>query len=436
MARMARSSPPLTLTEFSNLMAVLGAKSEGGPYAVAVSGGADSMALALLMAEWGKAVFLTFDHGLRKESAKEAKTVAGWLKAKGLEHHILEWTGRKPASDVQAAARRVRYGAFAEFCRERRLRQLVLAHTRDDQAETFLMRLFRGSGVDGLSAMAPVTQMGKGGGALVLLRPFLDIPKARLVATLRARKQEWIEDPSNRNPDFTRVKVRKLLADAGIPGLDAGTLAKTAARMGRVRKFLEFETQKLMASPVVFFDQGYAEVNPAPFREGHEEISLRALAKVLLHVSGETYPPRLLSLERLYRAVKNQGFRGASLAGCRLLPSGAAGGAILVVREAAAVTEEIPLNGGGRATFDRRFEVALAKGAKPGLVKALGEAGWRSLVKSRPALRDHPLPHPVKIALPALFRKGRVAEVPHLGHPEHSGAFSVELAARRPVLWL
>lgn len=432
MARLA----PLTPQEFSALMAALGARPDGGPYAVAVSGGADSMALAVLMAKWGGATYLTFDHALRAESATEAATVSGWLGKLGVAHHVLKWAGKKPASDIQAAARRARYRAFAEFCRGRGIRHLVLAHTRDDQAETFLIRLLRGSGVDGLAAMAPVTQMGKGQNALVLLRPFLAIPKARLQATLKAAKQDWIEDPSNRNLDFTRVKVRKLLQEGAIPGLDAETFAKTAARMGRVRKFLEFETQKLMASSVVFFDEGYAEVNPSPFREGPEEIALRALAKVLIHVSGETYPPRLDSLERLFRAFKAGGFRGATLLGCRLLPSGRGTGSVIVAREAAAIRDEISLTGGGKAVFDRRFEVALKKGARPGTVKALGEAGWRALVKRNPKLRGHALPHAVKIGLPALFRGGRVAEVPHLAPADRPGALTAQSAPRRPPVWL
>jgi tRNA(Ile)-lysidine synthase len=431
---MARPTP-VTAKEFAGLMAALGAKPDSR-HAVAVSGGADSLALALLMAEWGEAAYLTFDHGLRKESATEAAEVGAWLKRRGLEHHVLRWRGKKPASDLQAAARRARYRAFAEFCRAHHVRRLVLAHTRDDQAETFLIRLFRGSGVDGLAAMAPVTQMGKGASALLLLRPFLAMPKARLKATLTQRKQKWIEDPSNRNPDFTRVRVRNLLSEADIPGLDAATLAKTAARMGRARKFLEFETQKLMASSVVFFDEGYTEVNPVPFGERHEEIALRALAKVLAHVSGAIYPPRLESLERLYRALKDDRFRGATLSGCRLAPSGRGTGTILVAREAAAIADAIPLKGGGRALFDRRFDVALAKGAKPGVVKALGAAGWRALAKAHPRLRKNRLPYAVKLSLPALYRNGRPAEVPQLGHPARSAAFSVEPAARRPAIWL
>ncbi|HXV73512.1 MAG TPA: hypothetical protein VD713_02155, partial [Sphingomonadales bacterium] len=218
--------------------------------------------------------------------------------------------------------------------------------------------------------------------------------------------------------------------------LDSETLAKTAFRMGRVRKFLESETQRLMASSVVFFDEGYAEVNPAPFREAHEEIALRALAKVLLHVAAGTYPPRLESLERLYRALKDEGFKGATLMGCRVLPAGRGLGALLVVREAAAIKDAIPLKGGGCEAFDGRFQVALAKGAKGGVVKALNETGWRALVRKRPELKNNPLPHAVKISLPALFRRGQVAEAPQLGHPKRGGALSVEPAARRPVLWL
>ena len=136
-------------------MAALGLSPGDGPFAVATSGGPDSMALALLFKDWGEATFLTFDHRLRKESKAEALQVKAWLAASGQPHEILTWRGAKPAAGIQAAARQARYQALEGWCRERGVKYLFLAHTRDDQAETFLIRLLRGSGVDGLAAMAP-----------------------------------------------------------------------------------------------------------------------------------------------------------------------------------------------------------------------------------------------------------------------------------------
>ncbi|MBM4438672.1 MAG: tRNA lysidine(34) synthetase TilS, partial [Actinobacteria bacterium] len=130
----------------------------GTRVAVAVSGGADSLALTLLADEWarrtGRSIAaLTVDHGLRPDSAAEASQVGAWLAAARIRHEVLRWEGQKPRSGIHAAAREARYRMLTSWCRENDVRDLLLAHHRDDQSETFLMRLARGSGPDGLAAM-------------------------------------------------------------------------------------------------------------------------------------------------------------------------------------------------------------------------------------------------------------------------------------------
>ncbi|MAG22807.1 MAG: tRNA lysidine(34) synthetase TilS, partial [Rhodospirillaceae bacterium] len=193
--------------EFSALMKGLGPFEPEPCVAVAVSGGCDSMALALLAHDWaqgrgGQTVALSVDHRLRWESGAEARQAGRWLKARGLTHHILSWTGDKPRHGVQAAAREARYRLLFDWCRRHGVLHLLLAHHQEDQAETFLLRLGRGSGVDGLAGMAPLSEVP----TMRLLRPLLDVPKARLVATLQSRGQEWVEDPSNRDLAYARVR--------------------------------------------------------------------------------------------------------------------------------------------------------------------------------------------------------------------------------------
>lgn len=415
---------PVSAREFAKLMEALGVGPDDGPFAVAVSGGADSMALALLFSGWAEAAYITFDHGLRKESAAEARRVGKWLAARNLSHVVLKWIGKKPASDIQAEARRARYRALNDYCKAHGIRHLVLGHTRDDQAETFLIRLFRGSGVDGLAAMGAVSEVERGGGEVTRLRPLLTIPRARLEATLRKAGQKWIEDPANRNAKFTRVKVRNLLADAAIEGLDVETLAKTAERMARARAALEGWTEGLLKKAASLHPEGHIRVRLKPLAEAPEEIGLRALSKVVMAASGAEYPPRLDSLERLYRDLVGKGrFEGATLMGAQLGPE--VDGAVLVFREPAAVTEPIALEGGGEAVWDGRYRVALKKGVQAGEVGSLGEAGWRLLLKKHPGLKGHSLPHPVRLSLPALWRGGKVAEAPHLNIPETGGALAV-----------
>jgi len=155
---------PLDASGFARLMASLGPFESAPRIAVAVSGGADSLALALLAADWaaaqgGKAVALTVDHGLRPEAAAEARQVRRWLADCGISHFILAWRGPRSGADVQAAARAARYRLMGEWCARRGILHLLLAHHRDDQAETVLLRLARGSGLEGLAAMAPVSEL-------------------------------------------------------------------------------------------------------------------------------------------------------------------------------------------------------------------------------------------------------------------------------------
>ena len=181
------------------------------PVTIAVSGGPDSMALAALVSEWGEnegrgaAHAVVVDHGLRPESSQEARLVMARLSAiSGLLPSLLCWNGDKPVTGIMEKARAARYKLLTEYCKNQGIRGLFLAHHQDDQAETFLIRLAKGSGLDGLAGMSPVREDGD----VALLRPFLGIPKGRLIATCRARGISFVEDPSNANPAYLRPRLR------------------------------------------------------------------------------------------------------------------------------------------------------------------------------------------------------------------------------------
>lgn len=152
--------------------------------AVAVSGGADSIALALLMGQICDIEAVTVDHGLRAEAADEARFVGEVMARHNIAHTILHWQGEKPSSGIQAAARTARYKLIQDWCTAKNISNLVLAHHLDDQAETFLMRLSRGSGVYGLAAMAEVSTLMGSLGSIHMLRPLLHVSKDRLISTL------------------------------------------------------------------------------------------------------------------------------------------------------------------------------------------------------------------------------------------------------------
>ena len=215
--------------EFDRLMAALGPFEHCPLIAVAVSGGPDSLALTLLASRWaksrgGRVIGLTVDHGLRRASAEEARQTGLWLKNHGIEHHRLTWTGPKPTTGLQQRARTARYDLLAGWCRQAGILHLLTAHHRQDQAETLALRKARQSGANGLAGMAAIRELQ----GLRLLRPFLDVDKNRLTATLGQLGQRWIDDPSNRHLDFTRNRLRH-------DGLDTTSLADQAGHYGRKR---------------------------------------------------------------------------------------------------------------------------------------------------------------------------------------------------------
>ncbi|MEE8213792.1 MAG: tRNA lysidine(34) synthetase TilS, partial [Alphaproteobacteria bacterium] len=178
---------PLSDDAFERMMDGLGPFEARPHVAVAVSGGADSLCLTVLANRWaerrgGDITALTVDHGLRPEAGEETRRLGLWLDALSIDHRVLPWTGPKPLTGVQAAARRARYDLMNSWCREAGVLHLLLAHTRDDQAETLLLRLTAGSGADGLAAMSAIRETPD----VRLLRPFLEVPKTVLVATLGA----------------------------------------------------------------------------------------------------------------------------------------------------------------------------------------------------------------------------------------------------------
>jgi tRNA(Ile)-lysidine synthase len=212
---------------------------------LAISGGPDSVALMWLAARWRRAlihgprlVAVTVDHGLRAESAREAKEVKRLARSLDLPHHILRWTGAKPKTGLPAAARSARYRLLAKAAQDHGATHILTAHTRDDQAETLLMRMLRGSGMAGLAAMARQTPRD----GVVLARPFLNVSKGQLIATLAKAKVEFADDPTNRDSHFTRPRLRALMPALAAEGGDARNLARLASRLARANAAVEVLT--------------------------------------------------------------------------------------------------------------------------------------------------------------------------------------------------
>lgn len=406
-------SGPLTLDDFAELMARLGPFEPAPVLALAVSGGADSMALALLASAWaatrgGTVTALIVDHRLRPEATAEAELTRSRLQARGIPAEILTRYGETPASDLQAFAREARYALLTRWCRDRGVLHLVTAHHRDDQAETLLLRLARGSGLAGLAAMPAIAHLD----SCRLLRPLLSVPPARLRATLQEAGQDWIEDPSNGNEVFARVRLRNSARQLAALGLAPARLAATARHLGRARAALEDQVARLLAADVTIHPAGFATLNLPEFIASSPDIALRALAAIITCIGGQTVTPRFERLEALRAVLVRDGFRPRTLSGCRIVPQR---GSVLVFRELAAIAAPLPL-GAAPVHWDNRFLVAVAgrnHGHETIEVGALGMEHSDRLKRLKD-IGGADIPARAWPTLPTLRRKGKILAVPHL----------------------
>jgi len=283
---------------------------------LAVSGGPDSTALLFLAARWRAArkrkeprlVAVTVDHGLRPQSGEEARSVGRLARRLGVAHRIVRWRGKKPRTGLQEAARAARYRLLADAARKAKADHILTAHTLDDQAETVLMRMSRGSGITGLCGMRDVAQLPLSFSArqrrLLLVRPLIGVPKARLIATLRRAGIAYADDASNRDPRFARARLRDVMPALAREGLDAARIASLARRLQRAEGALERAVDDASAhlserawsdaEPVVLDAKGFFLL-PA-------EIALRLLARAITRL-GDEGALRLGKLETLYEAL-------------------------------------------------------------------------------------------------------------------------------------
>ncbi len=373
--------------------------------AVAVSGGADSMALALLLVGWGRPLALVVDHGLRAESAAEAALTLQRLAGLGIPARLLQ-AGLRPGPAAAERARQARYALLTQACLEAGCADLLVAHHARDQAETAWLRRAAGSGPAGQAGMAGVTYLE----AVRVLRPLLRVQPGRLRALLTAAGLGWVEDPGNTDPATPRGQFR------------AGPLAATdsaqhlvleAARHGAARGAAEAGVAAELAGAVSLFPEGFAHVGA----DAGANLSPAALSSLVWMLSGSRYPPPGAAVARLAA-----GLRPGTLHGVRIAPAGRMGPGWLIGREAAAMAPPAPAAEG----WDGRFH--LLTSAPPGM---LTPAPPGTLVPAPPgttlgALGDDaarlrrlsPLPSFLLRTLPTLRNGGAIVAVPHLDHPD------------------
>ena len=360
-------------------------------FAVGVSGGADSLALVFMARDWaeefgGRVVALIVDHGLRVESGAEAVRTANLLSENNIEAHILRWEGVKPTHKLQEAAREARYRLFDEWCIAKRVFYLLLAHHQEDQAETFMLRL--GSGVDGLSCMQEVTYRPFG----LIIRPLLEQRPELMREYLRKGGIVWIEDPSNQNPRFERVRWRGFLKDNAGLSLE---ITKSAEKLQRVRATLEKETANLLAGTLTISPLGFARLDALDlWSQAWEEIRRRALARIIGVLRRRSYSPSDYQLEKASLSLPEKSF---SLGGFSFISKREH---VLIVRENRDISQ-ISITS-ARTIWDKRWEI-ITTNSVPDIYIA--------------PLNNHPnsLPLVIRQTLPGIYDAQGLLAAPAIG---------------------
>ncbi|NNE51015.1 MAG: tRNA lysidine(34) synthetase TilS [Sulfitobacter sp.] len=377
---------------------------------VAVSGGGDSMALLDLLQIFCTAEGITLhaatvDHGLREGSAEEAAIVADQCKRIGIAHETLLWKDWTGEGNLQAEARKARYALLARWAQGLGIDTVALGHTADDQAETVLMRLARRAGVDGLSAMR-ARRVREG---ITWVRPLLSVRRRALRTYLRAKGIDWIEDPSNEDQIFDRIKARQALAALAPLEIDVEGLCEVADQLRQAREALEWQTF-ITAQKAVTLPAGAVVIGEKLFETEPAEIRRRLFVRALNWVSGSAYPPRRAAVS----AVICQVARGqaGTTDGCHVRRIG---GAIWVFRELNAVRSvACPLD----KLWDNRWRITPPEklGDAAGLeIRALGEEGLLQC----PDWRETAVPRVVLLSSPAVWRDDALVAAPLAGKGEN-----------------
>lgn len=384
-----------------------------GPIGIAVSGGSDSTALTLLARQWAGARHLraiTVDHQLRPEAAEEAGAVGRFCNRLGLPHDVCKWSegpeAKSSSGNLSANSRKARHRLIAAWAQSHGVSAILLGHTQDDQAETVLMRLMRGSTVDGLSGMRDRTEFG----GLTWLRPLLATKRQDLRDLLCREGLNWVDDPTNDDATYERVRVRKAIKALDI---DSERLALTAWHLTRQHQVLEADRDRLAAQAVEIGAAGEIMIDLESFRSAQEDSRLAVLADAITWIGGADYRPRFSSLSGLLKHAD-----GRTLGGCLLLERR---GRLTICREFAAV-EPSQLIEHSETVWDRRWIVNAPVDADR-YVSALGTTGLTRLRVLRGKHADPPLgwraaPRAAQISAPAIWHGGELISIPMAGFCE------------------
>lgn len=374
---------------------------DGAVLGLAVSGGGDSIALLRLAVAWAvqarvRLAAVTVDHGLRPEAADEARFVARACAELGVAHRVLRWDGWDGAGNLQDRARQARYDLIAQWAAEERITTVALAHTIDDQAETFLMRLARSAGVDGLSAMSDRVI-----GGVRFVRPLLSVGRDQLRGVLRDCGQDWIDDPSNENPAFERIRIRRQMTELAELGITPHALRDVSEALSQARIALNWATHAF-AQQHLRMQGPDVTIARDPFLALPEELRRRLIVHLLMWLSACAYAPRRQPVAQMLEATAQR--RRMTLHGCVMTHRK---GALYLHREHAAVARQSALPG---QPWDDRW-VLRGPSESDERIRALGQAGLRAL----PDWRSLGRPAAAVMADPGVWRNDKLIAAPLSG---------------------
>ena len=410
---------------------------------LAVSGGGDSTALMRLVHLWARQSgfdldrieVATVDHRLRPGSGEEADAVNRDANQLGLRHSTLVWQGRKPQQGIQNAAREARYKLLHGLARARDGRGVIVtAHTVDDQAETVLMRLARGSGPDGLAAVPVSSTVGE----TALFRPLLDVTHATLLAFLQSQQAAWIEDPTNDERAFERIRIRQAGDARSALGLSDAALVRTARRMARARQALEASVDDAVQRLCTNMDELRFGVVRWPEACGAlpDEIAIRLLRRVIHALGGQAALPQLGQIEKCHLQLNDSEYPGGTLCGVRLMPVPGDGGGIMLFREVGrSGLEHQSWDAQRPLVWDRRFKIERTGAAVPGgfTVKACGGEALAQFGADQAPDLPVRLPREVKWTLPAIWDDDRAVSIPSLGLHRAGYRFTAQFLQNRLI---
>tara|TARA_B100000686_G_scaffold171332_1_gene178593 strand:- start:774 stop:1844 length:1071 start_codon:yes stop_codon:yes gene_type:complete len=287
-------------------------------FALAVSGGSDSLCLAyfskLYSSEFNNKIHvLIVDHKLRKESHKEALKVKGILRKKNIPSIVIKWKGEIPKSNIQKNARDIRYSLISNYCFKENIKYLITAHHEDDQIENFFIRLLRGSGLAGLSSMSVNAKYNN---RLKIIRPFLSFKKSDLKFVTLKYFKTFIKDPSNKDEKFLRVRIRKYKKNMEKEGLDTRKIVKTVDNLVSANQAINFYKNKALYKHATFVSKNKCLINKQIFLEEAGEIVFKSFSDILSLISGTYYPPRSKKVVSLIERLKKNKFTKSTLGGC------------------------------------------------------------------------------------------------------------------------